>query len=493
MTMETVQDILTGLPAVEPSTQSAVKAYDASIRQHLALLNSSSSEISPVISTHAEEFLESLDPSLHSISYLFVLQTLMESTNRVPQVPTKLLLDAIVKFIHNFDPIQIRYVGHFLSVLLDKLRSGQLFSASAAVDLLATVILRIDATGSLFTSTHFMLAQLAYESNSVESALRVLDRDILFYPRLINMKANENSILCDPSSPTTCYISTQTGLTDRITIAMVLEYSHLRGLMYISRRDWIKAKEAFEQVISHPVKDRAVSKIMVESYKRWVLVALIGQGRPSALPSYTTGTAQSSYKISGRAYNNVAETFTSFSVEGLMSQIQENAAMWEEDGTSSLIQEVLSSYQKWQIVGLRQTHDCVEVATVRQMTLNAETGKVLEDDDAILALIRQMMQDGMLHGSLLEQDNSGNWYLSFCRDSLTEADFATQIAQSHQNIESISKQYKQMNDELSSSKEYVKYLAREQKRTEKDAADAGLGFDTQIEDEDLMSGTNYRP
>ncbi|KAG5948750.1 hypothetical protein E4U53_006155 [Claviceps sorghi] len=489
--MEKVQDILTGLAAVEPSTPSTAKAYDASIRQHIASLKSSTSEICAVVLSHTKEVLENIDPSLHSISYLFVLQTLVESSNSDPQVPLKLLLDAIVEFLHNFDPLQIRYVGPSLRALLEKVGSGQLFSASTAVELLAAVILRIDPTGSLFTSTHFMLAQLAYNSSSTESALRVLDRDILFYPHLMNAK--ENSVLCDPTLPATSYISTQTGLTDDITIAMVLEYNHLRGLMYISRRDWIKAKEAFEQVVSHPVKDRAVSKIMVDAYKRWVLVALLGQGRASALPSYTTATAQSSYKISGRVYNTVAETFPSLDAEVLKSQIEENAPTWEEDGTSSLLREVLSSYQKWQVVGLRRTHTRVEISVVRQMTLNAETGKSLEDDDAILALIRHMMADGMLHGSSLEQDDSGNWYLFFSGDSLTEAEFAAQIAQSYQSVELISKQYKQMNDELSSSKEYVKYLAREQKRAEKDGADAGLGFDSQIEDEDLMSGTTYGP
>ncbi|KAG5923647.1 hypothetical protein E4U42_004893 [Claviceps africana] len=489
--MEKVQDILRGLAAVSPSTPSAAKAYDGSIRQHIASLKGSASEIGAVALSHTKELLESINPSLHSISYLFVLRTLVESSNSDPQVPLKLLLDAIVEFLLNFDPLQIRYVGQSLRILLEKVGSGQLFSASAAVELLAAVILRIDPTGSLFTSTHFILAQLAYNSNSTEAALRVIDRDILFYPH--SMGAKENSVLCDPSLPTTSFISTQTGLTSDITTAMVLEYNHVRGLMYISRRDWIRAKEAFEQVVSHPIKDRAVSRIMVDSYKRWVLVALLGQGRASALPSYTTATAQSSYKISGRVYNNVAETFPCLDAEALKSQIQENAPTWEEDGTSSLVQEVLSSYQKWQVAGLRKTHKRVEISVARQMTSNAETGKSLEDDDAMLTLIRQMMADGMLHGSSLEQDDSGIWYLFFSGDSLTEAEFAAQIAQSYQNIESISKQYKQMNDELSSSKEYVKHLAREQKRAEKDGADAGIGFDSQIEDEDLMSGTTYRP
>lgn len=357
----------------------------------------------------------------------------------------------------------------------------------AAVELLSAAIMRINPTGSVFTSTHFMVARLAYNSNTVESALRVIDRDILFYPNSINTK--EKTVLCDPSLPPASFISTQTGLTDRITTTMVLEYNYVRGLMYMSRRDWNKAEEAFEHVISHPIKDRVVSKIMVDSYKRWVLAALLGQGKASTIPSYTSATAQASFKIVAKAYIDVAEALRFREAQKLKLLIQECASVWEEDGTSSLLQEVLSSYQKWEIVDLRHIYERVDISLVREVVVNGETGEKLEDDDAVLAVIRQMIEDGMLNGQI-EQDDSGACYVFFWPDkgAGTEEEFAAQIAQSYHNVESISKRYKQMNDQLSSSKEYVKYLAREQKRAEKDDAQAGMGFDPHIEDDDLMSG-----
>lgn len=483
--MEKLQTVLTALTPVQPSTKSEAKAYDASIRQHIALLSSSTAEIHPLVLDNSQKILENLDPSVHSISYLFVLQILSESIGSGLEISSKLPLDKIVAFLYSFDPIQIRYVGQSLLSLLEKIGSGQLFSATVAVELLCAVILRIDPTGSLFTSTHFMLARLAYDFDSVEAALQVIDRDILFYPNSSNSKAN--GILCDAALLPTSYISPQTGLTDKITTAMVLEYNYLRGLMYISRRDWGKAEEALEQVMSHPTKEKGVSKIMVDSYKRWVLVGLLGQGKASAPLPYTSGTSQGSYKVIAKAYDNVAEIFNSGQAEKLKSQIEENAPIWEEDGTSSLLQEILSSYQKWQIIGLRHIYERVGIAEIRQATLNAVTGKTLEDDDAVLILIRQMIEAGMLTGQL-EKDESGS-YLSFRQDggAVSEEEFATQIARSYRNIEAISEQYKQMNKQLSSSKEYVKFIVREQKRGEKDGTDAGVVFDSQIEDEDLMA------
>ncbi|KAG5941911.1 hypothetical protein E4U59_001455 [Claviceps monticola] len=489
MIMEKTQGILTALAAVRPSTRSEAKAYDASIRQHIALLNSSASEIHALVLNMTKEILEGLDPSLHSISYLFLLQMLTETVQNDSQVSSKLILDAIVEFIIKFDPIQIRYAGQPFRILLEKIGGGKMFPASVAVELLVTAILRIEPTGSLFTSTHFMLAQLAYNSNSVESALRVMDREILFYPNTMNAKVN--SVLCDPSLQPTSYISTISGLTDQITSTTVLEYGYIRGLMYMSRREWIKAKEAFEQAILHPVKDRAMSKIMIDSYKRWVLVALLGQGKAPIFPSYSTGTAHKIYEIAAKAYDSVADAFMSTEAAFIKSQIEENAALWEEDGTSTLLQEVLASYQKWQILGLRSIYQRAEISMIRRMTVNAVTGKTLENDDAVLVLVRQMMEDGTLNGQL-EQDDNGTCYLSFATSTLTERGFASQIAQSFHNIQSITQQYKQMNDQLSSTKEYVKHLAIEKNRSDKDGVSPWANYALQLEDEDLMSGTLKR-
>ncbi|KAG6085308.1 hypothetical protein E4U15_001275 [Claviceps sp. LM218 group G6] len=489
MIMEKTQGILTALAVVRPSTRSEEKAYDASIRQHIALLNSSASEIHALVLNMTKEILEGLDPSLHSISYLFILQMLTETVQNNSQVSSKLILDAIVEFIIKFDPIQIRYAGQPFRILLEKIGGGQMFPASVAVELLVTAILRIEPTGSLFTSTHFVLAQLAYNSNSVEPALRVIDREILFYPHTMNTKVN--SVLCDPSLPPTSYISTISGLTDQITSTTVLEYGYIRGLMYMSRREWTKAKEAFEQVILHPTKDRAMSKIMLDSYKRWVLVALLGQGKAPTLPSYSTGTAHLIYEIAAKAYDSVAQAFMSTEAAFLKSQIEENAALWEEDGTSTLLQEVLASYQKWQIVGLRSIYQRAEISMIRRMTVNAVTGKTLENDDAVLTLVRQMMEDGTLNGQL-EQDDNGVCYLSFTTSTLTEREFARQIAQSFQNIQSVNQQYKQMNDQLSSTNEYVRHLAIEKNRSDKDGFNHWANYPLQLEDEDLMSGTPKR-
>ncbi|KHN99418.1 COP9 signalosome complex subunit 3 [Metarhizium album ARSEF 1941] len=484
--MAHVHGILTALPVIKPSTNSASKAYDTSIRQHIAVLAKRAAEIRTAVLSSPEPFLQALDPAVHSIGYLVVLDILFQLPDPTTLIPQETLLDKVVDFVLHVDAIQIRYYGQPVRSLLENIGSARFFPPATAVTLLVTAMLRIDPSATVFTSTHLLLAKLAYSSNTVAAALDIFDADILFYPNM--GPSRDGRLLCEPSLAPASYMSTQTGLTDDVKQSTVLEYDHIRGLAYMSMRLWSKAREAFEKVMSHPCRERSISKIMVESHKRWILLGLLSQGKPPTVPSYTSASANACYKTTGKWYVAIAEAFSNGDAQRLKSHIEENTTLWEEDGTSSLVSEILSAYQKWQIIGLRQLYQRVGISQVRETTLNAVTGEPLANNQEVLALVGDMIESGMLDGQI-EQDGQEN-YLSFRENSdiVSEAEFAAQIAHSHHTIDLLSKQYQSMNERLSGSKEYVKHLLRDQKRADKDNTDAGIGFDSQIEDEDLMAG-----
>lgn len=348
----------------------------------------------------------------------------------------------------------------------------------------------------MYTSTHLLLAKLAVESNILEPALRVLDKEITCYPAMPSVReradtreARDARQWCDNSLSPAAYISAATGLTDNFRSGAVLEYNFFRSIIYTSQRDWVKAFDALEQVITHPVKDRGVSKVMAECHKRWVLVGLLKSGKAPSLPAYTSGGPKSTYNTLNTAYADLAGLFTSTNAAQLKARAEENAETWQEDGTTSLVAEVLSAYQKWQIINLHKVFTEVSVSQVRRLTYSAETGEHLPTDEDATALIQSMLASGMVKGTL-EIDGAHGSFLKFGDASavLSEEDFARQIATSHARITALNAQYRDVNDRLSEKKEYIKYIVQEQKRAEKDGPDPGIGFDSQIEDEDLMTG-----
>lgn len=335
-----------------------------------------------------------------------------------------------------------------------------------------------------------ILAKLAYDTNCIEPALKVLDADILFFPRNTHPARPENAKnLYDTEVEPYVYIASAS-LTDAIKSTSILEYHLLQAMAYISRKDWPKAQIALERVIGHPIKDKGVSKIMVDGYKKWLLVGLLREGRPPSFPSYITNATKSTYNGLSEAYNNIATLFTTDGASALKEEFEKGRSTWEEDSNLTLLEEALVSYQKWQVINLRRIYHQVSISQIRQTTLSAQTAETLKDDGEVLQLVSDMIDSGMLKGKLQVGLTAGESYVTFHEehDLMTEADFAREVARSHASIETLTKQYRVTNERLSSTKDYARHLVREQKRMDKDIADAGVGFDTHIEDEDLMTG-----
>lgn len=340
----------------------------------------------------------------------------------------------------------------------------------------------------MLTSTHLPLARFAYEKGFIEPALRVLDRDILFFPGMSGQK--EARYLCDESLAPPSYISVDTGLTDAVQNTTVLEYNLVSGLCYTARKDWAKAQRAFERVLTHPTRDKGLSQIMTDAYKRWLLVGLLKDGREPELPQYTSPSAKNSYATLASSYKNLASLFHTSDVSQLRGEIETNRKVWEDDENASLIAEVVAAYQKWQIINAQKIYQQIPISQLRKLTFSAESGESLKTDQEIIQLVQSMIESNMLKAELQLGNSGEDSYLKFQDEtlSLTEVEFAKEVTTCHRNIDSLGKQYKATNERLSSNSLYVRHLIREQKRAEKDGADAGIGFDSQIEDEDLMTG-----
>ena len=341
----------------------------------------------------------------------------------------------------------------------------------------------------MFTSTHLVLANLAYDTACTGPAMPVIDRDLIYYPGIPNSKAA--GYLCDTTLSPPAYISAGTGLTRDVKSTSVLEYNLVSGLIYMSRRDWTKACKALERVVSHPTKERGVSKIMTEAYKKWLLVGLLCNGQEPTLPPHTSHSVKAVFSNLAGPYANIANLFSTPNASQLKAEAESNSAVWTEDGNVSLVGEVLAAYQKWQIINLRRVYSKMPVSQIQAVTSSAETGETLKSKADVTSLIQAMIASNMLRGELRIGEGDDDDFLEFHQDGalLTEQVFAREIAQSLHAVTALGKDYKLVSDRLSGNKEYVRHVVRDQKWGDKEAADNTAGnFETQIEDEDLMTG-----
>ncbi|KAI2638950.1 hypothetical protein GGS26DRAFT_543341 [Hypomontagnella submonticulosa] len=461
--------------------------YDGTVKAHLAKLSKLLREHNTDLVAHGPNLLAVLDPEVNSLSYLAVLHSLIVPGIR-ESTPRDLVLEKLVIFLTTFDARQSRYAGRHLLDVFHAAGSGQFLPPSVAVHVLSTAILRLDPTGSMLTSSHILLAKLAYQTNNViPPVLEVFDKDIVFYPNMANHK--EPGYLCDLTLSPPSYISPRTGLTNALRTLSVLEYDLLCGMAHCSMREWAKAYTAFERVVTFPTREGGVSKVMVEVYKKWVLVSLLAKGKLAELPSYTGAQATKLYGSSAKLYTEVATVFVGDDAGVLKAEVEKSLQQWEDDGNMGLIQEVLAAYQKWQVLRLQQIYSKVSLSEIRQQTTSAKTGAKLRENEDVEALVQNMIISGMLNG-VIEKNDDGTVFLTFLPSAikLSEEQFARELANTAFRLKELHPIFKETKERLGTSKEYIKYVIKEDKRVEKNDTDPTLGFEAHVDDEDLMGG-----
>ncbi|KAI1363850.1 cop9 subunit, partial [Xylaria arbuscula] len=433
------------------------------------------------------ELLNVIDPAVNSLSYLALLHAVL-IPSPAAQIPREFILEKLVIFMMRLDGRQCRYAGSTLLEIMEAVGTGRLLPPSVAVECLAAAILKLDPSGTMLTSSHILLARLAYDTDNIQPALPVINRPIVYYPGMAN-NTNNSQYLCDPKLPPFSYISKATGLTLQLKTAMVLEYDLTCGMMYCARREWQKARDAFERDVTFPTKDGGCSKIMVDAYKKWILVSLLADGKFQNSPPRTAAPTTKTFGLLAQPYVSLAAAFTTDDVDQLRSEAQQNAQVWMEDANVGLVEEVMASYQKWRVLSLQDVYTKISIPEIRQMTKSAETGSVLNKDEDIEALIQNMIIAGMLKG-VIEKNDDGTKFLHFLSPiaDLTEADVKLEIkrvAAATQNLRQIAASTDQR---LGSSKEFIKWLVKESRRDKSsmsEAQDPTLGFE-QLDDEDLM-------
>ncbi|RYP55368.1 hypothetical protein DL768_000123 [Monosporascus sp. mg162] len=464
-----------------------LESYDKAVKNHLNQVTRILKDRSADLITYGPQILELLNPAVHSLSYLAVLHTLI-LPGLAASASREYLLEKLVLFMISFDGLQIRYAGPHLQDVFAAVGGGQLLPPSVAVEILATAILKLDPTGSMLTASHILLARLAYGTNNIEPALQVVDKSIVFYPGMANR--GEPQYLCDPALPPPSYIARETGLTAILKPQLVMEYDLLCGMMYCSRRDWAKASEAFLRIVTFPARENGVNKLMVDAYKRWVLVSLLWKGKYVDSPSPSGHTANRYYEILGKPYTAIAALFVTDNAQALKHEVDSNAQIWQEDNNMGLMQEVLAAYQKWQVLGLQQVYSKISIPEVRRETKSAETGGNLPKDEDVETLIQNMIISGMLHG-VVEKNDDGTSFLTFLSPttSLSEQDFAKELARTAQRLRSLRPVLRATDERLGTHKEYIKHVIKESKRdkTQQDYT-VGHHFEDEVDDEDLMGG-----
>jgi COP9 signalosome complex subunit 3 len=122
--------------------------------------------------------------------------------------------------------------------------------------------------------------KLCLLNRSYRHALPVLNRAMYHFPAGPShaYQAHRQFFLCSEHGSSAAYITHASGFTAQVTYKDHLQYFLYGAMIYMALKEWESALHLLRIVISCPVAN-TVSKIMVEAYKKWLLVSLLVKGK----------------------------------------------------------------------------------------------------------------------------------------------------------------------------------------------------------------------
>lgn len=416
----------------------------------------------------------------------------------------------IVAFFERFDPIQVRYAGSQFRFVVEVVGYGarqtghvsRISSQSVclqirllisqqplqAIPLLRAAILRLDPTSSTLTSTHHSLVRLCLHGKVFQEALPVLESPIYHLPASVDKgtAARASRYLCSEIESSAVYLNPDYGLTPKLSSREYLEY-HLYGAMvYMGLKQWEKAKSFLEIVLLAP-SATVTSAIMVEAYKKWVLVGLLLNGKAPSLPKGANKNVMRNIRALAKPYDCLVEAFTSGRLVRLKGDIAEGQSFWLSDCNFGLVLQVYDAFRKFSVLRLANIYAALPLTEVARRT-SPDPLDLVETASYIATLI----VSGEVNATLTRAQNPATpatlRFLSSSSVRRTEADLHHDLQTHKAELESILKHLQDRDHRLEISKDYIEKLRVMKRQQEQEAKAGGSGGQAMADlEEDVMA------
>ncbi|CAN8256350.1 unnamed protein product [Cochlearia groenlandica] len=307
--------------------------------------------------------LHQLDPSKHSLGYLYLLDVLTSGTVSTKADAYEVVL-LISRFIDICDAGQIRLASEkFISLCMRlKDRVLELKDPLRGVAPLLKAVLKVQVSTKRLTALHPDVLQLCLLAKCYKAGFSVISDDILEIdqPRDFSL------------------------------------YCYYGGMICIGLKRFEKALELFYNVFTAPMY--IVNIIAIEAYKKYILVSLIHNGQyTDSLPKCTSTVAQRNLKDYCKAYIDLGKCYNEGKISELQAAVVAYTSDFEEDKNLGLAKQAASSLYKRNILRLTQKYLTLSLQDIANM-VQLDNAKEAEMH------VLQMIQDGQIHALINQKD-----------------------------------------------------------------------------------------
>jgi len=186
--------------------------------------------------------------------------------------------------------------------------------------------------------------------------------------------------------------------TSGVTPKDMLLYYYYGGMVYTGLKDFKKALIFFKQAVSAPAI--VLSAIMVEAYKKYVLVSLLVHGKVPSLPRFTSSVVQRHHKTAFPQYQEFVNAFSTGSTDEVHKIAEQHIDIFKKDKNFGLVKQCIKSLYRRSIQKFTLTYltfSLQEIATSVKLSTGKEAEKqILKmiENNEIFATVNQ--KDGMV-------------------------------------------------------------------------------------------------
>ncbi|XP_066250443.1 COP9 signalosome complex subunit 3 [Euwallacea similis] len=348
---------------------------------------------------HLDNVLETLDVQQHSLGVLAVLWAKFSNPNA--SLPDNLFIQA-QEFILNCSVEQVRIAPDLFAEFCHRFTNYLVEQKSPikGISLLKQAIIRLNyLSDNQLTSIHADLCQLCLLAKCFKPALQILDVDIVSVCQEVS-NTNANSPQFDAK--------------------YFLLYYYYGGKIYLALRNLDRALYFFEVALTTPA--HAVSHIMLEAYKKFILVSLLLHGKVQQIPKSSSKVVMRFIKPLSQPYNDLTNAFVTNNSAELSAIITRHSEVFTRDHNMGLVKQVSSVLYKKNIQRLTKTFLTLSLSDVASRVglpspSDAEKHILnMIEDRQIYAMINQ--KDGMVVFSDEPNKYSGPGVLKSLEDEL---------------------------------------------------------------------------
>jgi len=277
-------------------------------------------------------------------------------------------LPQVVNFINNCSSVQIRFAPAKFSHICRKFAEIAIETNQAirGIKPLRNAIKKLRPNSETLTPIHTDYLQLCLLAKCYSAALPVLEEEIF-------------------------EVSSEFAVTPR---DMLLFY-YYGGLVFTGLKQFKKGLDFFRVVITAP--SMVLSAIMVEGYKKFVLLSLLVHGKLGPLPRYTSSMIQRHHKTAFSQYHDFATAFANGNTDELHKVAEQYVEVFHKDKNFGLIKQGIQSLYRKNIQRLTQTY---LTFSLKDIASGVKLNSVQEAEKQVL----KMIESGEIFATINQKD-----------------------------------------------------------------------------------------